>query len=87
MLLSDKLFLELGDDTDDLTVASKLVSGRYQIGEKKLENGDTVPVKNRSAILTWSLCDLNSMRDAGVETSKKSKAEEQMEALLAGDSD
>ena len=49
----------------------------------------TVDVKNRSSLTTWKLVDLSSVRNAAEAEGggKKSKAQAQMDAALAGDSD
>ena len=86
MKLSDKLFLGTDQDTDELIVDSKLITGKYKLGEVKKKD-QTVDIKNRSSILTWRLCDIATKRDAGHGENKKSKAEEQLDDILAGDSD
>ena len=86
MKLSDKLFLQAGEETDELVVASKLIAGKYKLAEVKKKD-QTVDVKNRSSILTWRLCDIATKRNAGTDENKKSKAEEQLDDILAGDSD
>ena len=92
MSLSDKFFIETGQDHDLLAVDAQLVTSRYKIGEKKSStdaSATTVDVKNRASIYTWKLVDLNSARDATDEqgASKKSRAQLQMDKALEGDSD
>ena len=86
MKLSDKLFLTTDQDTDELVVDSKLIAGKYKLAEKKVKD-QTVDIKNRCTILTWRLCDIATKRNAGTDENKKSKAEEQLDDILAGDSD
>jgi len=74
MKLTDRQFLQAGEETDELEIDSMLVAGKVGIGVRNHENF--------AGIQTWRLCDMNTEVEVKGDSAKKKKGKKQMDALF-----
>jgi len=74
MKLTDRQFLQAGEETDELEIDSMLVAGKVDIGVRNHENF--------AGTQTWRLCDMNMEVEVKGDSAKKKKGKKQMDALF-----
>jgi len=74
MQLTDRQFLQAGEETDELEIDSMVVAGKVDIGVRGHPNF--------AGIQTWRLCDMSTEVEVKGDSAKKKKGKKQMDALI-----
>jgi len=74
MKLTDRQFLQVGEETDELEIDSMVVAGKVDIGVGNYQNF--------AGIQTWRLCDISTEVEVKGDSAKKKKGKKQMDDLF-----
>ena len=75
MKLTDRQFLQAGEETDELEIDGMVVAGKVDIGIGNHQNF--------TGIQTWRLCDMSTEVEVKGDSAKKKKGKRQMDALFS----
>jgi len=74
MKLTDRQFLQAGEETDELEIDGMVVAEKVDIGVGNHQNF--------AGIQTWRLCDMSTEVEVKGDSAKKKKGKKQMDALF-----